>query len=33
MQSFKYGNTIIDYSVEYIKGKKDVLLSVCLTDE
>jgi predicted metal-dependent hydrolase len=32
MQSFQFGNTTIDYSVEYIKGKKDVSLSVCLTE-
>jgi predicted metal-dependent hydrolase len=32
MRSFQYGTTTIDYSVEYIKGKKDVSLSVCLTE-
>ncbi|MEH6995884.1 SprT family zinc-dependent metalloprotease [Neobacillus drentensis] len=32
MHSFQYGTTTIDYSVEYIKGKKDVSLSVCLTE-
>ncbi|MGF6950099.1 putative metal-dependent hydrolase [Neobacillus sp. B4I6] len=32
MQSFQYGKTKIDYSVEYIKGKKDVSLSVCLSE-
>jgi predicted metal-dependent hydrolase len=32
MHSFQYGNTTIDYSVDYIKGKKDVSLSVCLTE-
>jgi hypothetical protein len=32
MQSFQYGNTTINYSVHYIKGKKDVSLSVCLSE-
>jgi predicted metal-dependent hydrolase len=32
MYSFRYGTTTIDYSVEYIKGKKDVSLSVCLSE-
>lgn len=32
MQSFQYGTTTIDYSVEYKKGKKDVTLSVCLAE-
>lgn len=32
MQSFRYGNTTINYTVEYIKEKKDVSLSVCLTE-
>lgn len=32
MYSFQYGKTTIDYSVEYLKGKKDVSLSVCLTE-
>jgi predicted metal-dependent hydrolase len=32
MKSYQYGTTTIDYTVEYIKGKKDVSLSVCLTE-
>lgn len=32
MNSFQYGNTTIGYSVDYIKGKKDVSLSVCITE-
>ncbi|KAA9023569.1 M48 family metallopeptidase [Niallia endozanthoxylica] len=32
MHKLQYGNTTIDYSVEYIKGKKDVSLSVCLAE-
>jgi predicted metal-dependent hydrolase len=31
MHSFQYGKTTIDYSIAYKKGKKDVSLSVCLT--
>jgi predicted metal-dependent hydrolase len=32
MQSFRYGTTTIDFSIEYIKDKKDVSLSVCLAE-
>ena len=32
MQSYRYGTTTIDYSVEYIKDKKDVSISVCIAE-
>ncbi|MFZ7942771.1 hypothetical protein [Neobacillus sp. 19] len=32
MLSYRFGNTTIDYTVQYIKGKKDVSLSVCLKE-
>lgn len=32
MQSFQYGTTTFNYSVEYIQDKKDVSISVCLKE-